>query len=382
MADSVPESGRLRVAHALAPAAVGGLESVVRTLSAAQAGAGLEVEVLLIVGDEGAPPALTTSLRSAGVRVHELRLGGRAYLREFRAVQGWLREHRPEVLHTHGYRVDVIAGRAARGIAIPTVSTLHGFTGGDWKNRCYERIQLHTLRKANAVVAVSRPIHQRLLTIGFAPERVHLIPNAFAAAGTVRSRDAARAELGLPAGARVIGWVGRLSREKGADVLLDALARISDSGVTVGVVGDGACRSELEAHASRLGVGQRVRWLGLVPDAGALVTAFDLFVLSSRTEGTPIALLEAMAAGIPVVATAVGGVPDVVTAREAILVPAEDPEALARGIEQAFADPAEAAVRATAAARRLASNYGVGPWVSRHTELYSSILARHRAGVA
>ncbi len=369
----------LQVAHALAPTAVGGLESVVRMLAIGQVASGWRVDALLVAGQEGSPLGLAEPLRSGGVSVHEVRLPGRAYLREYRAIQAWLREYRPSILHTHGYRVDVLAGRAARAVGIPTVSTLHGFTGGDWKNRMYERLQLHTLRSADAVIAVSRPIRDRLLRIGFDNSRIHLVPNAWGGSVAPLSRTEARLVLGIPVGARVLGWVGRLSEEKGADVLLRALALLRDPEVTCSIVGDGRCRGALEAQASALGVTGRVRWHGLVPDAGRLATAFDAFVLSSRTEGTPIALFEAMAARVPIVATGVGGVPDVVSPMEALLVPAEDPTALAEAIATVFSDPGAADTRVAAAESRLSVQFALEPWLSRHDELYASLLAGRRA---
>jgi glycosyltransferase involved in cell wall biosynthesis len=145
-------------------------------------------------------------------------------------------------------------------------------------------------------------------------------------------------------------------------------------GVTLAMVGDGPERSGLEAWAAQRGVADRIRWLGAVPEAGRYLAAFDAFALSSRTEGTPIALFEAMAAHLPIVATAVGGVPDVVTDREAILVPSEDPVALGMGITRVFAEPATA-TRVAAAATRLEDQYGVAAWIRRHDDVYRAAIA-------
>jgi glycosyltransferase involved in cell wall biosynthesis len=192
------------------------------------------------------------------------------------------------------------------------------------------------------------------------------------------ARDAARAALGLPGDAVVIAFVGRLSSEKGADLFLAALARLRERPWLAVVIGDGQDRQALEAQATAAGVGDRIRWLGIVRDAGRLFAALDVFVLSSRTEGIPIVLFEAMAAGLPIVATRVGGVPEVVSEHEALLVPSEDPRALAGAIAQALDDPAAATRRAQAASEVLASRFALDPWLAAYEELYRRTVARRR----
>ena len=170
-----------------------------------------------------------------------------------------------------------------------------------------------------------------------------------------------------------MGWVGRLTREKGADLLLAAAGLLGDLPVAVSLLGDGRLRPQFEALAARRGLGERVRWLGNLPDAGQLFCAFDVFVLSSRTEGTPIVLFEAMAAGTPIVATAVGGVPDVVSSHEALLVPPDDPGALAAAIRCVHADSAAAVARARRARERLVSEFAPAPWLARYERIYRSV---------
>ncbi|PYO73016.1 MAG: hypothetical protein DMD64_08725 [Gemmatimonadetes bacterium] len=188
-------------------------------------------------------------------------------------------------------------------------------------------------------------------------------------------RDAARRTLGIPREDFVVGWVGRLSVEKGPDVLLDALPHLNTVPLTISLIGGGtgAEQRALRARADKLGVADRIRWHGVVPDAERVYTAFDVCVLSSRTEGTPVVLFEAMAAGVPIVATAVGGVPDVLSAEEAVLVASEDPVGLAAGIRDVYAHAAAAARRARAARLRLEREFGVGPWLDRYAGIYRLI---------
>lgn len=372
-----PEPRRLTVLHVVAPAAVGGLERVARALAGGLRARGHEVHAALVLDRDASDHSFARALARDEVPVHVIRASRRAYIREGRRVAALCRELCPDIVHTHGYRPDVVAAAAARMAGIPTVSTVHGFVGGGWRDRLYERLQRLALRAADAVVAVSRPLAEALSRSGVPRDQVTVLPNAWAPNGPRVSRAAARRVLGLASDAYVVGWVGRLGREKGPDVFVDALARLRDVPLAVAVVGDGPDRRALWRRAAAQRVDTRVVWCGVVPDADRLFRAFDLFVLSSRTEGTPLVLLEAMAAGVPIVATAVGGVPDVVTPHEAWLVPPEDAEALAAAVRRARCDPHDARRRAAAAQRRLDAGFALGPWLDAYEAVYRRVC---RAG--
>jgi len=372
-ARSLPQRDALGVLHIVAPTEVGGLERVVHALATGQRAAGHRVIVAVVLGPPGADHPFVRPLLDADVEVVALPLAPRAYLRERAAVVGICRRVRPDVVHTHGHRVDVVDAGAARGLEIPTVTTVHGFTGGDWKNRLYERLQRRAFRRFDAVVAVSRPLGEDLARSGVPAERLHVVPNAWPGEGETLPRDRARSRLRVPPQRFHIGWVGRLTAEKGADVLLAALRRLGDLPLTASMLGDGRSRTELERAAAAAGLADQVRWFGAVPDAAQLFVGFDVFVLSSRTEGTPIALFEAMAAGTPIGATAVGGVPDVVSSREALLVPPDDPGALADAVRSVWADPVAAAARARRARERLATGFALAPWLASYDRIYRSL---------
>jgi glycosyltransferase involved in cell wall biosynthesis len=204
---------------------------------------------------------------------------------------------------------------------------------------------------------------------------MRVIVNAWSSPIPAFERSAARARLGLDGSQFTIGWVGRLSHEKGADVLVEALALLPQD-VSVSFIGDGRERDVLVALAEARGVTGRVRWHGIIPDAGALLNAFDTFVLSSRTEGTPMTLLEAMGARVPIVATRVGGVPDVVTEADALLVPPEDPAAIATAVQAIRDEPTAAAIRSTAARQRLEDAFAIEPWLVAYEDLYHGIIER------
>ena len=360
-----------RVLHVLAPSRAGGLERVVEMLSAEQ-GNRAQVAAVLTPDDAAGHP-FAARIRALGLEAHEIVVGARAYRSEYQSLLTLLRRVTPEIVHTHGYRADIVAGMAARRAGIATVSTLHGFTGGGFRNRLNERVQCFLLRRADAVIAVSHAMLPRLRRAGIPAERLHVVPNAYEAPSPLLSRADARARLGISKDALVACWVGRLSNEKGPDVMVRALPLI-DSAWQLSMIGEGRDRTQLAGIAAELGVAGRVRWHGGVPNASTVYGAFDAFVLSSRTEGTPIALFEAMAARVPIVATRVGGVPDVITDAHAMLVAPERPDEIAAALRKIQRDPAAAARRADAARTRLLTAYSVDPWRAAIDKIYNAIV--------
>jgi glycosyltransferase involved in cell wall biosynthesis len=225
----------------------------------------------------------------------------------------------------------------------------------------------------DAVVVVSDPLVSTVLSSGVASTKVVVIRNAWAAPGAILARDEARRRLGLQADLKVVGWLGRFTREKAPDLAVRAMSMVRDPAVTLCLLGAGPLESELQALAQH-GVGaHRVRIHPPIAEAWAYLKAFDAICLSSSTEGTPMVLLEAMAAEVPIVTTSVGGIPDVVGEEHALLVPSGDPALLARALERALTE--DQRPRVAAAAARVSAGFGPGPWVSRYEELYRSLSA-------
>jgi glycosyltransferase involved in cell wall biosynthesis len=299
----------------------------------------------------------------------------RAYLHERRSMLELIRRHHPDVVHTHGYRPDIMTSGLARRLGIPVVTTVHGSSRMGGVTRLYEWLQWRAFRTFDAVIAVSRPLQHALVQSGVRPERTHLIPNAWVADGPALGKGPARELLGVDPPSPLIGWVGRLIPAKGADIFLRALASVQDAAWHSVIIGDGPERPALEALARELGIADRITFNGAADDAGQLFPAFDVYVLSSRTEGTPMVLFEAMAAQVPIVAARVGGVPDVLSTREAWLPAGESSVELAAAIRSALADPADAHARALSAALCVAERFSPQPWLDRHEQLYLSLLA-------
>lgn len=229
-------------------------------------------------------------------------------------------------------------------LGLPVAVKLHGSDMNVIGERPVVRAHLRrTLPHADAIVAVSRALGERAVALGARAERTHTVANGIDRTRfSPRDRVAARRELGLPEAGRVVTFVGRLEKEKGALDLLQAFAQVAQAhrDVTLLMVGDGSARAQVKELAAPFG--DRVRVLGTRPhsEIPLLVAAADVVTLPSWAEGTPNAVLEALASGRRVVATAVGGVPDVVTSDAlGALVPARAPDALATALTEALARP-------------------------------------------
>lgn len=367
-----------RVLQLTAPGRFGGLETVVRQLATGLASRGHEVCVACRLSRDTDPAShpFVSALRAGGVAVEAIQLPHRAYRQERAALAALMERFEPHLVHTHGYHMDVVGALAARQARVPRVATAHGFTGGGLKNRFYEYLQRRSYRSAEAVVAVSRSLAERLERDAAAGPNVRYLQNAWFQRADRLPRERARRALGIDLGGFVVGWVGRMSREKGPDVVVEALRHPRAADLTLCMVGDGALRDDLMSRPRDVGApGATIVWPGAVPDAGRLFAAFDVFVLSSRTEGTPMVLFEAMDAKVPIVATGVGGVPDVVDSAEALLVRPNDPTALREAVLAVATQSEVARHRAERAKARLAAMFGPGAWLDAHETLYRKVVA-------
>ncbi len=365
----------LRVLHLVAPARAGGLESVIVQLTGGLAKAGHDVRVAAIL-DPSTPDhhPFLEAVSASGVPVERVVAAGRAYRDERRQVRALLDRFGVSVLHTHGYRPDVLDGPVAIAGGRAHVMTLHGFVGGGWRDRVYEWLQIRAARRADAAIAVSAPIVSRIAGARGA-STVHLLPNAVAPDPTALDRRGAREALGVPDAPFVVGWVGRVSAEKGPDVFVQSIAR-SPEHVHGVIVGDGPLLMALRDQSEAAGILHRLTFTGLVPGASRYLAAFDALALTSHTEGTPMVLLEAMWGCVPIVATAVGGVPQLVGPDDAILCAAGDAPALAAAFAHLSGDAAARSRLSASARARVAAHFGYDAWITAHIAVYRAAIAR------
>jgi glycosyltransferase involved in cell wall biosynthesis len=293
--------------HVIAPAPFGGAERVVRDLVVSQRSLGMQVSAALILETGAQQTWLEGALEKAGAPYRALRFPTRAYQGIVRALRSLVHEESPDIVHTHGYRADVLA-RAALPRGVRHVITAHGFTSGGRKNRIYEWIDRWVMKRVDAVIAVSAPLAQLLERRGIPAHKIHCIPNG-AIPPEPLSRGEARHRLGLAPDGIAIAWIGRLSHEKGPDLFIDALRSVRHESVQAVLIGEGPMEPELRREVQRAATAANIVMAGRVEDAGSYLPAFDVLVLSSRTEGSPIVVAEALQLGVPIVAPAVGDLP-------------------------------------------------------------------------
>jgi glycosyltransferase involved in cell wall biosynthesis len=363
-----------RVIHVLAPAEVGGIETVVRRLAAEQGRAGYEVYVIpVITGGAQRHPFLQGWTGVSGVSVRPLVASPRRYGLERRTVTDLARAVDADIVHTHGYRPDVVHGALASAGSHRLASTVHGFTCATTRKWLYNRLQCLTLRRYDVVVAVAGHLRATLIGSGVDPRRIHEIPNVPGLTAPLPPARAARI-LRVPTADFRMVWIGRITREKGIDLVLEAVSRLDGADWSLTVMGSGGEERWARARALELGIAKRVRWLGAVPNAAMYLQAFDVLVLSSRTEGSPMVVLEALSAGIPVVAAAIGGVPSLVDAETGLVVPPGDPAALAAALDVVRLDPSSARLRASRARQRWSSPRKTQQWIRAYEDAYRAAL--------
>jgi glycosyltransferase involved in cell wall biosynthesis len=326
--------------------------------------------------------AALADLRSAGVSFLGLSRRFSADLRPWLGLAHELRRRRIEVLHAHKFGSNVWGAAVGRLAGVPVIIA-HEHTWS-YAGRPLRRILDRYLvaRGSDAFLAVSGEDLRRMVSLERIDARdVLLVPNGIAAAQP-SGCDIGR-ELGIPPGAPVVGSVGRLYRQKALDVLMHATARLVKDfpRLVVVVVGDGPERASLTELAGRLGISGTVRLVGLRDDVPDILTALDVAVSCSDWEGSPLSIMEYMAAGLPTVATAVGGVPGlIVDGVHGRLVPPQRPAALADAIAGLLRAPVTRAKMGRQARERQQREFDLEVLVGRLERLYTDLVAGRVTG--
>ncbi len=355
-------------------------------------------QVTIIAGDtdgsadaDGSGDSLLRRAADAGLQVIRLpelvpEIAPATDARGLRVLTAHLRQDRYDVVHTHSAKAGALGRLAASRAGVPRVlHTFHGFPFHEFQSRPRRAVYVGTERYlsqftdmflAVGTAVAAEAVRRRIA----APSRIRVIDPAIeltAVHSGPAARDAARRQLGVPVGCKVVGTVGRIDYQKAPQCFIDAVAAIGRADVHAVWIGDGPMRGEIEKRARRRGLGDRFKCLGHRDDVAQLLPGLDVFAMASRYEGMPCAVAEAMTAGVPVVATAVNAVPDLVLPGETgILVAPEEPRQLAAAVSHLLDMPGEGARMATAARGLIAGRFSAEALASILTAAYSSAISR------
>jgi sugar transferase (PEP-CTERM/EpsH1 system associated) len=285
-----------------------------------------------------------------------------------------LKDRGIHIMHSHEFATNVYASVLSGVTGIPVITTAHGknYYGDRWRRRLAYRF----VARQAVMVAVSDDLKQFLARrVGIPPGNIRVVHNGidFSRFAVQEGNHAVREELGISADQRVIGTVGNLFAVKGQTYLLRACQAVASAfpNFVLLVAGEGEQLGPLEKEASDLGIAGKVKFLGFRDDVPSLLHAMEVFILPSLSEGLPLSILEALALQKPVVATNVGGIPEIVEdGVTGYLVPPRNPEALADRILLLLRDPQTAAKFGQAGRKRVEENFGVEQMIRKYQSLY------------
>lgn len=365
----------MRVLHLITELDVGGAEKLLAMTLPRFDRARFDVTAAFLHG----PAPLCEELEGAGVRVHKVDTRNKLDFAAFRRFVHYLRTERVEVLHTHLIQADILGYFAARRARVPVViSTKHNTNYFQSHARWLAALDAHVNRRLNRVVAVSTAVRAFYLEQQALPsDHVEVVPNGIDTRSFASAAPIGKALLGLGLNTRIVTCVASLKEKKGHAPLLRAwpevLKRCPEARLVL--VGDGPLRDELGRLAESLGTSLQVVFLGVRSDVASILKASDAFVLPSLWEGFGLAVVEAMSAGLPVVATSVDGVREIIrNGQDGILVPPNDPPRLAEAIVELLTNRSRAALLAQSARER-AEEYSVQQMVDRLQEMYERLRA-------
>ena len=314
-----------------------------------------------------------------GVGTIVIPIAGVLGLQWFLGYWNLIRKERVELIHAHEFSAIVCGWMLAKMAGVPLVATVHGknYFWEKWRRRVAYRI----VSRYGRMVAVSADLKRFICDkVGVAEERVQVIYNGVAAAQPVADEEAqaCKAELAIVGRYPVLGVVGSLYPVKGHRFLISAMPEIIRQwpGAVLLVIGRGELEASLKLQAEQLGLAANIRFLGMRPDVSRLLSVLDAFVLPSLSEGLSLALLEAMASGKPVVATAVGGNPELVDqGRTGFLVYPQDPGDLASTLDKLLKDPVLMQEFSLQGAKRVHRLFSIDQMTDQYSALYKACIA-------
>lgn len=369
--------------------------------SAAHAASGLpRIEHAIVTFVRGAKPAkaemqneapnqFVAAARAAGIEVDVIGERFRFDTRVVGELRRIVAQRAPDIIESHMIKSHFLVKVSELGRRLPWVAFHHGYTKTDLKMQLYNRLNRWSLPSAARVVTVCGEFAEQLARAGVPAGRIFVRHNAIGPAVPAEEEEVRelRHRLGVDSGEPVILAVGRMSREKGHVDLISAVGQLRhldpELNFKLVIVGDGPERERVERLAAELAISERVVLAGHVDDLRAYYALADVLAMPSHSEGSPLALLEAMAAGVPVVATRVGGVPEIVADGEsALLVAPKDARAFAIALARVLRDLQLVRTLSANALKRSRQDFSPEVYARSLTELYLKLLADSRTQTA
>ena len=367
----------MRVVHVFATGgAAYGTERTVLSVLRGLAKQGAEARAIVVVEPRAGGMAQPTRerLRECGAAADVIDAESRLPFAIGRQLRRLLDAQPPDVLHSHGYKCDM-ASLFSR-LKTARVTTVHGWCGRTPRERLYEWLGVQCQKRMDAVVALCEDYRQRLIRRGVSTQRVHVVPVGIDPAAIPSGRRDFRQEWGVGGHETLVVQVGRLSPEKAPHLFVEVAARLSGRlpNTRFALAGDGPLMPRLQTAVVRLS--GRVLLAGYVMEVGDVLRAADVVLNCSTTEGLPGALLEAGAMGVPAVATAVGGVPDIIQdGVTGILCPPGDVEAIKAAVARLIEDTELRENMGAAARERVERVFGVEACTERLIQVYEGLLS-------
>ena len=325
--------------------------------------------------DIAGPPALPVAMPKPVLPL-SIPEGVRGHRPASARLRALLEEGPYDVVHAHGLRAGLDAASAARRLELPVLLTVHNLVRPEVAGRAraavYRWAEPLAVRRATRTFAVSEDIARHLRRV--APDAASRVEVLYLGVGPSpaprRRREEVRRELEVSAGDPLVVTASRLAPQKNLGVMLNGLSLLPE-GVKLAVLGEGPLEAELRRSATELGVSGRVRWLGWRSDPASYISASDAFCLSSSWEGIPLAAQEAILLEVPVVASRVGGMPELIEdGKSGRLVPPGDPQALAAALHDVLFSPRRARAQATTAKERLNQRFSSQRMLERLADVY------------
>lgn len=372
------------IIHAISAYGIFGAEKIVITESQILHKKGFKVIILDISPFVNSP--FSKKVKQLDLPYYQLVSNSKLDLEAVFKLKDFLIREGCDLVHSNKYKADIISLMACRMAEIPIITTVHGWCSEDLKARAYELIQAFSWRFFDRVICVSESYKQKALQFGVCENKLKVIHNGIDVDGYM-IKDAQDVRLsvltkyGIPSHHFVAGIIGRLSIEKGHRYFVEAAKKLlkEEPNVSFVIIGDGPEENRIRKRIGYLGLNGHIRMLGYIEKPQEIYAGLDAVVMPSLREGLPNVLLEAMFYGKPVIATNVGGIPDVIRNNESgLLIPAKNSSAIVDTLITLIRHPEQKRRIGSAAKRRVLEQFSFGQRMAQIERLYQEVIQEHR----